>query len=103
MTPLPVDSIASWSQLGAIGFLVTLLVYLLKQSNEERRETNERYLTALTSTVTKNNETITQVSASITELMAAVHQQTQVHTEEHKSIVDAIGKLSNREFNGKNT
>lgn len=98
---MPFDTITAWSQLGAIGFLVTLLVYLLKQSNEERRETNERYLTALTSTVSKNNETITQVSSSITELMAVVHQQTQLHTEEHKSIVDAIGKLSHREFNDK--
>lgn len=101
MITTPFDSIAAWSQLGAIGFLVTLLVYLLKQSNEERRETNERYLTALTSTVSKNNDTITQVSASITELITAVHAQTQIHTEEHKGIVDAIGKLSHREFDGK--
>lgn len=99
---MPFDTITAWSQLGAIGFLVSLLVYLLKQSNEERRETNERYLTALTSTVSKNNETITAVSASITELRGAIAEQTKIHTEEHKAIIDAIGKLSTREFTGHN-
>ena len=58
-------------RLGTAGILAIVLVVQLYQANKERRELNNRFLTALESTVATNANTMHELSASIREYSAS--------------------------------
>ena len=58
-------------RLGTAGILSVVLIVQLWQANKERRELNNRFLTALESTVQTNATTMHELSASIREATAS--------------------------------
>ena len=77
-------------QLGLAAPLVIILVYLLWQSNQERRETTTKFLETLQQTIRTNAEAMMQHSNAVTELR---HQASNEHRDmvtEMRSLVDAL-------------
>lgn len=76
--------------LGIASPLVGLLIYLLRQATEERREITDRFLVALETTVAGSSKAMQENTAATRELSVTLR-------DEHARIVDAIGKLDLRE------
>ena len=73
-------------RLGTAGILSAVLVIQLWQANKERRELNDRFLTALESTVATN-------AATMHELSAAIRESTASESQSHRHMEDALTLL----------
>lgn len=83
--------------LGVAAPLVLMLLYLLKQSNEERQKLTDRFLAALETTVTRAIDTQNSATSAIKDMSNAVVNDRRSAQEEHNRIVDAIGKIGRRD------
>ena len=83
--------------LGVASPLVGLLIYLLRQATEERREITNRFLGALETTVAGATRATQENTAATRELAAATEASRKASVDEHGRIVDAIGKLGRRD------
>lgn len=83
--------------LGVASPLVALLIYLLRQATEERREITNRFLGALETTVAGATKAIQENTAATRELSVTIEANRKSSVDEHARIVDAIGKLGRRE------
>ena len=79
-------------QLGINSPLLVILVYLLKQSNEERREITDKFLATLSDTVRTNADASAKLAASLSELNAAIRERNHSATDEHRRIFDALAR-----------
>lgn len=84
--------------LGVAAPLVVLLIYLLRQANEERQKITDRFLVALESTVARAIETQQQSTSALKDITNEVAADRRAQTDEHNRIVDAIGKIGRREL-----
>lgn len=84
-------------QLGVAAPFVALLLYLLKQANDERREMTARFLDALKTTVDKETEARLRAANELATLTQSIRVQQERSTAEHERIVDALGKMTVRE------
>ena len=73
-------------RLGTAGILAIVLVVQLYQANKERRELNNRFLTALESTVSTN-------ATTMHELSAAIRESTASEATAHRHMEDALTML----------
>ena len=82
-----------WVQLGLAAPLVAILLYLLKQSADERKEITAAFIGALTTMVTESNDSRMKTAIEMGEMVEALRQHEKRSTQEHDRIVDAIGKM----------
>lgn len=82
--------------LGVAAPLVSILVYLLKQSNEERREITDKFLSTLDSTVKTNAEASAKIAASLAELNQTLRDGNQAAQTEHGRIMDFLREQTPR-------
>lgn len=80
--------------------LVAALFYLLwaaeqreQRASAERKETSDKFLLTLSGVIADSRLTNERLTVAVSELAAAVREARQQDREEHKAIVDAIGKL----------
>ena len=92
-----------WVQLGLAAPLVGILMYLLKQSTDERKVLMTQFLAALTTTVEQSNEQRLRASTELAQLTETLRddkkRSSEEHAragEEHVRIVEAIDRLSPR-------
>lgn len=83
--------------LGVSGPLVAILLYLLRQMNEERKSVTTQFLDALRTTVEQSNEARVRAANELSQLVTALRDHQERSGDEHNRIVDAIGKLGVRE------
>ncbi len=77
-------------QLGLAAPLVIILVYLLWQSNQERRETTSKFLETLQRTIQTNAEAMIQHSNAVTEMRQHMSIEHRDMVTELRSLVDAL-------------
>ena len=77
-------------QLGLASPLVVILVYLLWQSNQERRETTSKFLETLQQTIKTNAEAMLQASSATTEMRQHMSIEHRDMVTELRSLVDAL-------------
>lgn len=90
-----------WVQLGLAAPLVGILLFLLKQSTDERKDITSKFLVALQTTVNASNEARLRTADEVANLTSTLRDVQKHSTEEHNRIVDAIGKLELRRANGR--
>lgn len=78
-----------WVQLGIAAPFIALLIYLLRQANQERKDLTDKFVTAMTTTVTSNTHATTGLKEAINEWRAG-------NQDEHGRIVDALGRLERK-------
>lgn len=83
--------------LGVASPLVGLLIYLLRQATEERREITNRFLGALETTVAGATRATQENTVATRELSATIEANRKSSVDEHSRIVDAIGKIGRRD------
>ena len=83
--------------LGVSGPLVAILLYLLRQMNDERKAVTAQFLDALRTTVEQSNEARLRSATELGQLTVTLRDHQERSGDEHARIVDAIGKLSLRE------
>lgn len=83
-------------QFGLASPLVIILFYLLRQAetrerlaSQERKETSERYMTAMSTVVSDTRLVLQQVTASVTEEIATSREARAHDREEHRAMIDA--------------
>ena len=81
------------TQLGVAGPLVVLLIWLLRQTNEERREITDKYLATLLDTVKTHAESSGRLTTALSELSAAEKAEMHLHSEEHSRILQVLTKI----------
>lgn len=86
-----------WASLGVAGPLVAILLYLLRQATDERRQITDAFLNALMSTVQVSNEARVRSASELSNLSQSIREQTSRASEEHSRVIDAIGKMILRE------
>lgn len=79
--------------LGIAAPLVSLLIYLLKQATEERKEITGRFLVALQTTVEQSNEARIRAADELGQLVVAMKEHHKSSGEEHTRVVEAIHEL----------
>ena len=82
-----------WLQLGIAAPLVVILLYLLKQSTDERREITTKFLAALQTTVEQSNEQRLRASNELAQLTDVIREDKKLSADEHARIVESIDKL----------
>lgn len=88
-------------QFGITAPLVGILIYLLRQAesreqraSEERRQISEQFLSTVNTVVADNRIAAERMTTSLTELIATVRESRAQDREEHKLIVDAVGRVA---------
>ena len=77
-------------QLGVSAPLVLILVYLLWQSNQERRETTTKFLEALQTTIKTNAESTAQHTSAMIEMKSQSSVEHREMITELRHLTDAI-------------
>jgi hypothetical protein len=89
-----------WAELfktvGVAAPLVGLLIYLLRQATEERREITNRFLAALENIGGNATRAIHENSVEMRGLAVMIEANRKSSVDEHARIVDSIGKLDLR-------
>ena len=88
------------AQLGIAVPLVAILLYILRQTNEERQRITSDFLMTLRETVSSNTNAMAQISGQIASQTAAIEgvnrsfrERATLTSKEHQEIVEALDRV----------
>ncbi len=86
--------------------MTALLVWLIKRQAEQVEKLTDRFTTALENTVSRNTEAQSQmtqgliiVTSNVTELTTTIREFMASNRDEHRALMDAIGKVDRHTHN----
>lgn len=90
---IPTDIVPLVAQFGIAGPLVGILIYLLKSTNEERREITKDFLSTLESMVKANTEATTGTASALAMLNSSIRDTSAANSAEHQQMIGLLREL----------